>query len=441
MDFDENTLAQMIERTGVDGAARPEQQAELRGRVLDAFDRARAAADRPTIVARSLSYGRWLMHSRVSRVAATILIVLMIAGVAVWFHGGGASFALADFIAPILDAKSFKCKVVDDTEGQPSSTSDLVWGLPNRWRQEMPCGVVVGDLDRGKVLLLDVEHKRAQVMRIDNLPKLGLSENPIALFRSQLLNARHDPDVRQESLGETEIDGRRVVGYRLTDKFGQITNLWGDPRTGIPVRIETVLMPPSKTKMTMTGFVFDVDLDESQFSLDPPAGYAIQNVRVDASPGGEKDLIETFRYCAELAGAFPDSLNLSEAISAFAEKTAEKTAAKRTKKFRELLERADTKKMEKLPELEPLDVQKLADETMKLTRGLMFYVDLKPDADAHYAGKGVLLGATDTPIFWYRPKEGKKYRIIYADLSVHESDTPPSVPNGQRAPVNPGSKK
>ena len=47
---------------------------------------------------------------------------------------------------------------------------------------------------------------------------------------------------------------------------------------------------------------------------------------------------------------------------------------------------------------------------------------------AHYAGKGVSLGAADKPIFWYRPKDGKKYRVIYADLSVRDADTPPSVP-------------
>jgi hypothetical protein len=37
----------------------------------------------------------------------------------------------------------------------------------------------------------------------------------------------------------------------------------------------------------------------------------------------------------------------------------------------------------------------------------------------------------DTPIFWYRPKDAKTYRIIYADLSVREADAPPSVPNAQ----------
>ena len=56
---------------------------------------------------------------------------------------------------------------------------------------------------------------------------------------------------------------------------------------------------------------------------------------------------------------------------------------------------------------------------------------LPKEADSHYAGKGVSLGAADTPIFWYRPKDSKKYRVIYADLSVRDADTPPSVPVAQ----------
>ncbi len=60
--------------------------------------------------------------------------------------------------------------------------------------------------------------------------------------------------------------------------------------------------------------------------------------------------------------------------------------------------------------------------------------NLASDTDAHYAGKGISFGTKDTPIFWYRPKDGKKYRVIYADLSVREADAPPHVPKAQPAP-------
>ena len=56
----------------------------------------------------------------------------------------------------------------------------------------------------------------------------------------------------------------------------------------------------------------------------------------------------------------------------------------------------------------------------KFKPGSAFVDSLPPEADAHYAGKGVSLGAADKPIFWYRPKDAKKYRVIYADLSVKD---------------------
>ena len=65
----------------------------------------------------------------------------------------------------------------------------------------------------------------------------------------------------------------------------------------------------------------------------------------------------------------------------------------------------------------------------------MFAASLPPEADSHYAGKRVSLGAVDTPIFWYRPKDAKEYRIIYADLSVREADMPPNVPDAQPVPA------
>ena len=71
----------------------------------------------------------------------------------------------------------------------------------------------------------------------------------------------------------------------------------------------------------------------------------------------------------------------------------------------------------------------------------MFTGLLPKEADAHYAGKGVSLGAADTPIFWYRPKDAKTYRVVYADLSVRDADTPPSVPVAQPEPAPSSPKK
>ena len=64
----------------------------------------------PTLLSRSLDTWRWIMRSPVSRISAAAILVLAIGGIAVWFHGGGTTPAFADFIEPILSAKTVTFK-------------------------------------------------------------------------------------------------------------------------------------------------------------------------------------------------------------------------------------------------------------------------------------------------------------------------------------------
>jgi hypothetical protein len=273
-------------------------------------------------------------------------------------------------------------------------------------------------------LTLRPAEKVAIVTTLTNVPK---EKRPKAIFfelRSQLAEARDLADWIREPLGEKVFDGRRLVGYRLTG-HGMICDLWGDPKTGMPVRIEN--SSPSNPNMKpriCSDFVFNADLDESLFSLEPPAGYKVQKYTVDVSPAQEKDLVETLRRYAQLnGGAFPDQLD----VAAFAKRFQEDWAKSHPMKG------GDPSEEEKQGQLSGMS---------EFVRGLSFAFEQLPwDANAHYAGKGVKVGAADTPVFWYRPGNSKKYRIIHADLSAREADTAPSVPNAQPVVSVSGPKK
>ena len=377
------------------------------------------------------------MRSPVSRVSAAAVFVLAIAGVALWFHGGGATFAFADFIAPIVEAKSAKFKITTEIKGPPAATTtgEVMVLDATRSRQEIETVirdksktqnfpkskmVMICDLGRGKSLTLDPASKKAMVITTANMSKEQVAQQDIyASFRSILLDARDKPDVKRESLGEKDIDGRGVVGFRVSSK-GMVVSLWGDPKTGLPVRAEATMAMFADAKVTMSDFVFNVDMDESLFSVEPPAGYTVQNMKIDASPPQEKDLIETFRECSKLSGgAFPDALDMRGILQIVLKKFA----------------------LGKEGQPDEQQMQKMEETQARLQRGSMFALMLPADADAHYAGNGVSLGAADTPIFWYRPKDAKKYRVIYADLSVRKADTPPSVPDAQPVPAPSSPKK
>jgi hypothetical protein len=138
----------------------------------------------------------------------------------------------------------------------------------------------------------------------------------------------------------------------------------------------------------------------------------------------EQDLIDTFRYYSELSGGpFPDLLVMESLLQMV------------------MIKKCSFESLEQLRKPNAKQVQEYIETVLKLQPGSTFVGSLPPEADAHYAGKGIALGAADTPIFWYRPKDGKQYRVIYADLSVREAETPPSVPDAQPVPAPSSPKK
>jgi hypothetical protein len=127
----------------------------------------------------------------------------------------------------------------------------------------------------------------------------------------------------------------------------------------------------------------------------------------------DQDLIDALRYHSQLSdGTFPHSLDTEGFLHVLEKKLGlDKSRQRSAKQWQEILE-----------------------AMRKVQPGVAFTVSLPPEADAHYAGKAVSLGAANTPIFWYRSKDAKKYQVIYADLLVRAADAAPSVPNAQAVP-------
>jgi outer membrane lipoprotein-sorting protein len=410
-----------------DGAA-----AAIVERVMSAVDsdesqrpivRTRAEMIHPTLLTRSLDNWRWIMRSPVSRVAAATVLVIAVMGVGLWFHAGGATLAFADFIKPIRDAKTAKFKMEIQVEGQPPQELNATFLAPDHIRQDMAGGIAnIVDFNIGKIVSLDPKNKRMTVINLANAPKDKMPMDIFSQLRSQLIEAEKTPDANRESLGEKQIDGRRAIGYRIKSP-AQVLTIWGDPRTALPIRVEsqTDLIP--KTRTTWTDFQFDLPVDESLFSLQPPPGYTVVDTPVDVSPSTESDLTAALRQYAEMTGGeFPKAFDTPSTM-VFVEK---------------LMTNLGIKKGQ---DPEPRQQKEMMTALFKLNRGLMFALQLPPKTDAHYAGKGVKLGAADKPIFWYRPKDAKRYRVICADLSVRDADTPPKAPNSQPLQGAAGPKK
>ena len=91
----------------------------LRRRMSEVIEPEQTVTIRPTFLTRSRRSWRWIMRSPVSRVAAAAILVLAIGGVVLWFHGGGTTLVLADFLEPIVDAKTASTKRPPKDEPSP----------------------------------------------------------------------------------------------------------------------------------------------------------------------------------------------------------------------------------------------------------------------------------------------------------------------------------
>lgn len=264
--------------------------------------------------------------------------------------------------------------------------------------------VIIADYDVAKSIVLMPRQKMAVIVDSEKIKEQ--INNPmmcmLETMRCFVREGRNRSGQNVATIGKKEIDGITAVGFVAHSSMGEMT-LWADPRTARPVRIEFD-MPAMKTHGVLSNFQYDVELEPSLFSLEPPQGYLVQTMNV-ASPL-EHGLIETLRAVAtQRDGEFPAKLGMNRevmnALQAIAKPDVEKIATTPDKQGPDAV-------MATLP-LEQKHMQ-----------GILFYLSLRPENDAHYVGRGVKLGTPDRPIFWYKPSGVQNYRVVYADLTVKE---------------------
>ena len=162
----------------------------------------------------------------------------------------------------------------------------------------------ITDLNSGNGLLL-FHHDKTAVAKKEFLLNKNTGAGGIVSFCTKpvenLWNLR---DGTEEQLGEKEIDGQHVTGFRVSQEdefFEYEITIWADFDSGVPFLVELLAKPLDESNLSikwmMKNFDLDIELDEGLFSLEVPEGYTLayqedlENFEVETEPSIESEKI------------------------------------------------------------------------------------------------------------------------------------------------------
>ena len=338
-------------------------------------------------------FGRIVMKNRMTKLAVAATVIIAVAlGLSV-FTGNGAGKVYARMVDQLHGVRTLTYSQVTMTgvETMPTVRMEVAFKEPGYLRTATADGyitVIDSTENRFRGISLVPSAKSYIAFDASNMPD-GSGAGPWAsLEKLQALPTQAD-----ELLGRKQIDGRSLEGFRVREGDTTAT-VWIDPATDALVRAEMEFANAPGMNVILSDFQFDIPLDDSLFSLEPPAGFTPMKtgLEADMSKVSEGDLIEFLRMWSHwtVDRTFPPTL-----IGTEIPKIAMQMG--REGKF--------------------TDAQASGYEVQIMYRGMLF-MGLLPNGTWRYAGQSVPFGDPLTPIFWYQPQGSPTWRVIYADLST-----------------------
>jgi outer membrane lipoprotein-sorting protein len=388
---------------------------------------------------------RIIMKSRMTKLAAAAVIIVAIL-VALDYPGLQIKLTtpvFGDMIEQISKAHSVTYTWTIYREDELLSTTKHMVNDDGVQRMEFPHGCVsIYDRKSGKSLSLNPTAENAQIIY-----KVGRDRGKGLINYLDWLGNLHEKSGRFN--GQEDIDGRTANVFVVEQDFRasiRKRTMWVDPETDLPVRVEIVDIPDpnegiivpqmsldlkdfggeennirtitisgdgvqSKRTIVWSDFVWDPDLDESLFSLEPPEGYSVEEITFDVSDKGENGLVDALAFWTQMSGGF------------FPSRIADLGDPNKVRPI--LIEKFDR-------DGDPKEEFDQAMEQMNaLLQGLWFAQKCKVQGGWHYNGANVRLGDADRAVCWWKPEDSDGCRVIYGDLSIGDSPVAPQAPQNQ----------
>lgn len=369
---------------------------ELDKKIIDAALLAQKNSNKEQSALTEPKIWRFIMKSKITKLAAAAVIIIAAIAAINQFGGSGTSNIYAAVVEQLHSARTMTYSVITQTpvKNMPTVRTEMAFKEPAYMRTTTADGfVTVIDWTRGRGI--SIWPTRKQFIDFEASNFRHDPEKDLFMFIESLKALPYKAD---QVLGKKDIDGRVLQGFRVVEE-GVINTVWVDPKTRELVRVEMEFTNAPGMNKIMTDFQFDVELDDSLFSLTPPEGFTSLGVQADVSKLTEQDLIEYLRAWSSWTKdrTFPPIL-----VGLELPKIAMEMA-----------------RQGKFDDGQTTEQHRDRDATT-MYRGIMFVTQLPAESNWRYAGENVSYGDADIPIFWYRPRGSETYRVIYGDLSVRD---------------------
>ncbi len=238
---------------------------------------------------------RTLMMKRIAKIAAAVVMAVGIIVLAVTVIHRSPTVAFAQVREQILKVQSMTWKMTmtvpmpwqEENDKTMTTARECFYKEPGLMRQVSSVEgqdvrmIIVWDLGQGVMLSMHPKSKMAMITKLGDpskLKKIQAKDGGMSNFMDRL---RRAVEGQGEPLGEKVVDGRPAIGFHMVE--GQMAvDIWVDVETAHPLLIEMEIPGgPRPTRLVMTDMVFDVELDDSLFSVTPPPDYKVQRQELD----------------------------------------------------------------------------------------------------------------------------------------------------------------
>jgi outer membrane lipoprotein-sorting protein len=369
--------------------------AELREQILNDALKAHERTGKQPALEKPTNIWRTIVKSRITKLSAAAAAIIIIGVIGVQFLTGMSAYAKA--AEGLRNASTFVFTLITQANNGTGETikTDIAYKSSGFMRTSTIDGyVTIVNLNSGKFISIRPQGIYT-LCEIDTNDLNAIYKNGHPILRI-IEDMKNLPEKADEELSRRDIDGIDCDGYKVTQ--GDLTSIvWIDAKTGDVVQVEQKYAIAPGMNRIIKNIKFDIELDDSLFSLTPPAGFiATGELKSDGTGETEETFIKWLRWWAE-----------SNTDETFPPKVTGSDVAKIC---------IDLGKQGKLRE----EAWGKNVDSEQWLKSALFVAKLPAESNWRYAGDGVKINTPDTPVFWYRPAGTEKYRVIYADLTVRE---------------------